>query len=87
MKTAIKTNIQLQFVEWVIGYTIRLIFADGVEQVVDFMAPFARLHGFYARYCEPDAFKSFQVDEEDLVWGENWDVIFPVHKLYENSLR
>lgn len=87
MKTATKTNIQLLSAECIIDFIIRLTFADGTEQIVDFRAPFARLRGYYARYREPEAFQRFQVDEGNLVWGENWDVIFPVHKLYDNTLR
>lgn len=86
MKTATKTDIRLQSAEWVIDYIVRLNFADGSEQVVDFTAPFARLRGYYARYREPEAFRKFQVYEGNLVWGENRDVIFPVHRLYKNSL-
>lgn len=87
MKTATTINMHLQSAEWVADYIIRLNFADGTEQVVDFAAPFARLRGYYAQYREPEAFKQFQVDEGNLIWGENWDVIFPVHKLYSNTLH
>ena len=87
MKTAPEIDIRLQSAEWVIDYTLRLTFADGIEQVVDFTGPFSRLRGYYARYREIEEFKNFKVDEGNLVWGENWDVIFPIHKLYENSLR
>lgn len=72
--------------EYVEGYTIRVSFNDGTEQVIDFTRPFKRLKGYYAQYREPEAFQSFTIDMGNLVWGENWDVEFPIWSLYTGSV-
>ena len=71
---------------YVDGYTIRVTFSDHTEREIDFTRPFAKLKGYYAQYREPTAFQSFIIDGGNLVWGEDWDVIFPVWSLYSGSV-
>lgn len=79
-------TIQVERAEYLDGYRLRLWFDDGSIQDVDFAGPFGRLKGYYARYRQPEYFRQFRVDEGNVVWGQDWDVIFPVWKLYTNSL-
>lgn len=70
------------------NYTVRVLFNDGTAQVVDF-GPFLleRPHPQYNKYLEIDKFKTFSVDMGNLVWGENWDLIFPVEQLYKGQIN
>ncbi|TDB67941.1 DUF2442 domain-containing protein [Arundinibacter roseus] len=84
MKATDKT-ISVLRAEYLSGYVVRLYFDDDTVQDVDFTAPFARLKGYYSRFRELEEFKKFEIDNGTLVWGENWDVIFPVCNLYRNK--
>ncbi|TAE32942.1 MAG: DUF2442 domain-containing protein [Cytophagales bacterium] len=71
---------------YVDSYTIRVTFSDRTERDIDFTRPFAKLKGYYAQYREPALFRSFIIDGGNLVWGADWDVIFPLWSLYTGSI-
>jgi hypothetical protein len=43
-------------------------------------------HPQYDRYLDPDLFQTFFIDNGNVVWGEDWDMIFPVEDLYLGNL-
>ena len=53
--------------------------SDGSVQCVDFR-PFilSHPHPQYNRYIEPKNFKKFRLEQGNVVWGKNWDLIFPL---------
>ena len=65
------------------GLSLTLTFSDGAIRVVDF-EHFLRNHPHpqYDRYIDPDLFQTFFIDNGNVVWGEDWDMIFPVEDLY-----
>ncbi|MDX1904631.1 MAG: DUF2442 domain-containing protein [Thermonemataceae bacterium] len=69
------------------NYLIKLYFSDGTTQIVDFSEHFKNLKGYYAKYAEQDNFTEFKVEEGKLVWGQDWDIIFPTEQLYKNRLE
>ncbi len=68
-------------------YSLRLLFSDGKEQVVDFRN-FLRHsnHPEIRKYLKEDNFKRFKLDRGDLMWGD-FDLIFPISDLYNNQLE
>jgi hypothetical protein len=62
---------------------VRLTFNDGHQSVVD-IGEFIRQHPHpqYNKYLDPDMFRTFVVDDGNVVWGEDWDLIFPIENLY-----
>lgn len=62
---------------------VRLWFTDGTQQTVD-VGEFIRAHPHpqYNRYLDPDLFGTFQLVNGNIVWGEDWDLIFPVGQLH-----
>lgn len=68
-------------------YRVEVSFSDSVKKVVDF-GNFLRTndHPQYNSYKNPEQFKSFRVERGNLVWGNNWDLIFPVLDLYEGTI-
>ena len=78
-------NCRVTQAKYLSGYTLQVHFDDGTVREVDFSAPFSRLKGYYAQYQNPEKFKSFRIENDTVAWGENWDVIFPAWKLYENN--
>lgn len=64
-----------------------LTFSDGAKRIVDF-GPFLRSHPHpqYDRYIDPEFFQTFFIDKGNVVWGDSWDMIFPVEDLYSGNI-
>ena len=67
---------------------MRISFNDATEQVVDF-APFliANPHPQYNKYLNLELFRTFAIEMGNLVWGNDWDLIFPVEQLHQGEVR
>ena len=66
------------------GYlTVILTFSDNTVQTVD-IGDFIRRHPHpqYNKYLNPQKFSRFTIENGNIVWGKNWDLIFPVEQLY-----
>jgi hypothetical protein len=68
-------------------YKIKIEFSDNTSRVVDF-EPFLKEnpHPQWEKYNNPVHFKKFKIQNGNLVWGRNWDLIFPVYSLYTNNI-
>jgi hypothetical protein len=68
--------------------TVHLTFSDNTERTVN-VGEFIRLHPHpqYNKYLDPRKFKRFTIENGNIVWGKNWDLMFPVEQLIRNSLR
>ena len=65
-------------------YQLRLTFSDGIVQVVDF-GPFLLNHPHpqHDKYRKLANFKRFKIERGNVVWGRDWDLIFPVSQLHQ----
>lgn len=43
-------------------------------------------HPQYNRYVDPKNFKKFRIEHGNVVWGKNWDLVFPLEQLYSGTL-
>jgi len=68
-------------------YAVRISFNDGTAQTVD-IGPFLfeRPHPQYDKYRDPELFRQFSVEMGNVIWGENWDLIFPIEQLYRGRI-
>lgn len=66
---------------------ILLLFSDNKEQKID-VGDFIRRHPHpqYNKYLDPKKFKNFTIENGNITWGKNWDLIFPIEQLYEGNL-
>jgi len=69
------------------GYKLELVFNDNKKQVVDF-GNFLNTHSHpqYNKYKKPENFKKFKIENGNIVWGKDWDMIFPVFDLYQGKI-
>ena len=69
-------------------FRIRLVFNDGVTSTVD-IGDFIRRHPHpqYNKYLNPKKFSTFTIEDGNVVWGRNWDLIFPIEQLREGYLE
>jgi hypothetical protein len=67
--------------------TVSLTFSDSSVKVVD-VGDFIRRHPHpqYNKYLDPRKFSKFTIENGNIVWGKNWDLIFPIEQLYAGSL-
>ena len=81
-----KKVLKIESAEHLGGHRLMLTFSDGKEHAVDFghFLEKAR-HPEIRKFLNPKNFKSFKVDNGDLMWGD-FDLIFPIMDLYENKL-
>jgi hypothetical protein len=70
------------------GLVLKITFSNGIKKEVDFSKFFENEHPAYLdKYKAPRNFKSFKVDDGNIVWGRDWDLIFPVSVLYDNKVK
>ena len=67
--------------------TVSLTFSDNTVRTVD-IGDFIRRHPRpqYNKYLDPRKFSRFTIDNGNIVWGKNWDMIFPVENLYAGRI-
>ncbi len=66
-----------------------LSFSDGHQQTVDFY-DFLNAKStppYIKRYRAERKFKSFKVENGNLVWGKDWDLMFPIKQLYTGRIN
>lgn len=63
--------------------SVYLTFSDNTTQTVD-IGGFIRRHPHpqYNKYLDPRKFSRFTIENGNIVWGKNWDLIFPIEQLY-----
>jgi DUF971 family protein len=78
--------IEVASANYIGDYAIRISFSDGNEKLVDFK-PFLlkSLHPSISKYLKEDLFKQFKISNGNLNWND-YDLIFPVHDLYEGVI-
>ncbi len=67
---------------------LNIFFSDGVSRVVDFR-PFLIKHPHpqHNRFMEPKYFKDFKIEQGNVEWGKDWDMVFPVEDLYRGVIE
>ena len=67
--------------------TICLTFNDNTKQTID-IGDFIRRHPHpqYNKYLDPRKFSRFTLENGNVVWGKNWDLIFPLEQLHDGIL-
>ncbi|GGN00427.1 hypothetical protein GCM10010967_38320 [Dyadobacter beijingensis] len=73
--------------QYISDYKIRISFSDLTQQVVDF-GPFLAEHPHlqYDKYKNPAHFKKFKIESGNIVWGKDWDLIFPIDQLHAGKI-
>ena len=67
--------------------SVDLLFSDQTTRRVD-IGDFIRRHPHpqYNKYLDPKKFSRFTLDNGNIVWGKNWDMIFPIENLYKGTI-
>ena len=78
-----QSNIHIVRTEYIGDATLRIFFSDNTERVIDFKEFLTtQPHPQHNSFLEPKNFKLFTIEHGNVVWGKNWDMIFPIEDLY-----
>ncbi|MCL2844960.1 MAG: DUF2442 domain-containing protein [Chitinivibrionia bacterium] len=70
------------------AYSVLLTFNDGVKRKVNFGSFLKKsLHPTIRSYLDENNFKKFKIESGNIVWGQNWDLVFPVEQLYKGKIN
>lgn len=84
---AVITNIEVKNASYLDGYRLSVFFNNGKNTVVDFSHFLTHNNKeSLSKYKVLSNFKKFKIEEGNIVWGKNWDLIFPVHELYSGRI-
>ena len=84
---AAKATLSIIKAVWVSGFKLLLTFNDGKEQLVEF-AGFIENNQkeALAKYKKLTLFKKFHFGDGNVVWGKDWDLIFPISQLHQDKI-
>jgi hypothetical protein len=80
--------LQIVHIECFENLTVRLCFSDNTEKIIDignFIA--THPHPQYNKYKEWKNFKKATIENGNVVWGKNWDLMFPIEQLYNGVIE
>jgi Protein of unknown function (DUF2442) len=74
--------------EYIESYKLEIFFSNDKKKLVDFAA-FLETHSHPQnnKYKKENNFKKFKIENGNVVWGKDWDMIFPVDDLYKGKLN
>jgi hypothetical protein len=79
--------IEITEANYVGDYTISISFNDGIVQTVDFKNFLSKsLHPSISKYLDTFLFSKFKIVNGNLNWND-YDLIFPIHDLYEGKIE
>ena len=66
---------------------VELVFNDNTCQTIN-VGQFIRLHPHpqYNKYLDEAEFEKFTLDDGNIVWVEDWDLVFPVEQLHSGAI-
>ena len=74
--------------EYIGDLSVKIFFNDNTSNTID-VGSFIKKHPHpqYNKYLDEKKFKKFKIDAGNVVWGNNWDLIFPIEQLYKGSIH
>ena len=86
----IKKNIsplQIKKADYLDGFRVAIYFNDGVKKIIDFTDFLHSKYNYYTRkYRNTSNFKKFKIENGNVVWGKDWDLIFPITHLRKGNI-
>jgi len=68
-------------------YKVEILFSDKTIKTVDFgLFLVKNPHPVHDKYKDVKLFKEFKIESGNLVWGKDWDLIFPINQLYKGRI-
>lgn len=82
------SDISVSDAKYLHNLTLEVVFNNGVKREVDFSLFFDdNKISYLDKYKSVNNFKKFKIEEGNVVWGKDWDLIFPVKQLYSGKIK
>jgi hypothetical protein len=80
-------TIEVIAAKYIDDYKLIITFSDQAQKLIDF-EPFIRnlKVSEYLKYQKTVSFKRFKIENGNLVWGKDWDIIFSPSQLYHQRI-
>ena len=80
--------ISIKEINYIDNFLLEITFNDNKKNVIDFGA-FLETHSHpqFNKYKKINNFKKFKIENGNVVWGKDWDMIFPISDLYNGILK
>ena len=66
---------------------VNLLFSDNKRKKINVGEYIlAHPHPQYNKYLDESEIEKFTLDDGNIVWGEDWDLIFPIEQLYAGAI-
>lgn len=79
-------SIEIISAQYIEGYSIKLIFSDGFNRVVNFKSFLEHsLHPSIRKYLNMEKFRNFKIIDGNINWND-YDMIFPIWDLHEGKI-
>jgi hypothetical protein len=80
--------ISVKEAKYIDEYKLEIVFNDNKKKILDF-GDFLATHSHpqFNKYKNPENFKRFKIENGNVVWGKDWDMIFPVYDLYKGEIN
>ena len=80
--------VKVESAKYVEGFKLKIKFDDQSEKIVDFGSFLSsNQHPVYEQYKNIQSFKRFRIESGNIVWGKDWDLIFPISQLYNGRIK
>ena len=80
-------TISVKEAKYIDDYKLQIVFSDNRKKHVDFKEFFmTHSHPQYNKYKKIENFKRFKIENGNVIWGKDWDMIFPVYDLYNGKV-
>ncbi|MEO8147195.1 MAG: hypothetical protein ABI723_06135 [Bacteroidia bacterium] len=77
-------NIDLVSTSYLDKLRLQIFFSDSSTQIIDFKSFFIK-NSHFKKFSNINSFKKFKIEEGLLVWGDNWELVFPNHSLHQGT--
>ena len=83
-----KKYVTIRNAENIGNLSVCLTFSDNTQQVVN-VGEYIRCHPHpqYNKYLDEKLFDTFSLENGNIVWGKDWDLIFPISILHAGTLQ
>lgn len=80
-------NIYITKADLVGNLSVMLYFSDNTSKTINVGEYIIRHpHPQYNKYLDPKKFASFKIEDGNIVWGRDWDLIFPIEQLHSGHI-
>ncbi len=82
------STIKVTDAEYVSDFKVQITFSDSTRQVINFQDFLDNNpHPQYDKYKNLKHFKNFRIERGNIVWGKDWDLIFPIEQLHSGEIK